>query len=1268
MQEADAQLREVGLPFIKNFTPKEYNANTQNWAIIQDERGVMYFGNNKGVLEYDGVSWKLIPINNKSIVRSLAINDEGVIFVGAVGEFGYLEPNQEGDLAYHSLTHLLSKEEHAFSDIWTTLVKGDEVFFQSFNIMFQYKNGKIKSWPLNNAYHRSFLVHNKIYLRQDSTGLMVMENDSLIPVKNGKLFQKEEISAMVPFDEKILIGSRNRGLFLYDTQQHTIKQFDSPVNELLSGSRIYHGTVLANGNIALATLKEGLIVIDRNGNLLLHLDETKGLQYQIIYNLYSDSNGALWIALANGISKVDVISPITVFDQISGLNGGILAINRHEDRLYVSTHQSVFVLNDNSRFEQITNVNTQCWELTKFNIPDEPGKQKLLLTGSDGLYEISGTRATKVFSGRIGAICNSPLFPDRLFVGLIGEVVSLRYADGKWQKEGKINMPQEEIRSIKPDNYGNIWIGTLYGGVFKMNIHDWEAHLAGRNDMTGSIRRYGLAEGIPTLNWNYFFNIDNEVLVTTRKGIYRYNSDKDIFEKHPLFDNALRHEERWIYYLNKDNKGNLWFDSDKGKGMFIKTRDGYSLEESQFKSIVVSPENQVTGYTDRDGILWFGTPDGLFRYDSKYNYNNEHLFDVLIRKVETANDSIIFKGAYLSNYHGPSIVKHRVSTSQPVSMTPTLAYVNNSMSFQFAATAFEHEYGNLYSYKLDGYDESWSAWNRETKKEYTNLPEGNYTFKVKAKNIYDIVGKEASYSFAVLPPWYRTPYAYIAYLFATVGFLYLVVNGYSNKLKKDNLRLETIVQNRTAEISQQKEKIEKQKNAVEKSYKNLTTLSQIGQSITSTLDLKSIISTLYTSINTLMESDSFGVGLVNEENNTIDFKYSYESGIELPAFTQPLNATNKMAVWCFNNSTEVFINDLQEEYTRYISTLDIEPTAGARHSESLIYLPIKLKDKIIGVITVQSFKRQAYEPFHLDILRTLAAYTAIALDNSYAYLRLNEINEELTTTLEDLKHTQTQLVQSEKMASLGQLTAGVAHEINNPINFVSAGIDSLSTNYQDLSEILQKYALLEAGNNNSDLLLEIDQLKKELDLDYLLVEIPQLLESIKAGANRTTEIIKSLRNFTRLDEDSLKKANINEGLDSTLVILRNQMSDRIEVVKEYEDLPPVNCYPGQLNQVFMNILNNAIQAVDGPGKIMIKTMQQNGSIMIRIKDTGKGMSDELKQKIFEPFFTTKDVGEGTGLGLSISYGIIEKHRGKIEVESAPGKGTEFIIQLPLNLN
>ena len=282
---------------------------------------------------------------------------------------------------------------------------------------------------------------------------------------------------------------------------------------------------------------------------------------------------------------------------------------------------------------------------------------------------------------------------------------------------------------------------------------------------------------------------------------------------------------------------------------------------------------------------------------------------------------------------------------------------------------------------------------------------------------------------------------------------------------------------------------------------------------------------------------------------------------------------------------------------------------------------------------------------------------------------IEQSRDELSHALHDLKQTQSQLVHSEKMASLGQMTAGVAHEINNPINFVSVGIDSLRQNIQDIHGVLDEYLKLRPEQDLETLqnqLKRIDKLKREIELPELVSEAEELFASIKNGARRTTEIVKSLRNFSRLDEDTLKPARLEDGLDSTLVILQNQLKDRITVEKQYAPLPEVDCYPGPLNQVFMNILTNAAQAIEGPGVIRISTGAEEGYATVRIRDSGAGMPPDVLKRIFDPFFTTKAVGVGTGLGLSITFGIIERHHGRIRAESVVGEGTEFIIQIPLN--
>ncbi|WP_316794636.1 7TM diverse intracellular signaling domain-containing protein [Pedobacter frigoris] len=287
-------------------------------------------------------------------------------------------------------------------------------------------------------------------------------------------------------------------------------------------------------------------------------------------------------------------------------------------------------------------------------------------------------------------------------------------------------------------------------------------------------------------------------------------------------------------------------------------------------------------------------------------------------------------------------------------------------------------------------------------------------------------------------------------------------------------------------------------------------------------------------------------------------------------------------------------------------------------------------------------------------------------------LELQDANSTLSVTLNNLKSAQSQLVDQEKMAGLGQLTAGIAHEINNPINFVTSNIKPLELDINDLNEVIHMYEKLDLNDDIQKQISSIESFKKRIDIDFVRDEIKSLLAGIGEGAKRTAEIIRSLKNFSRLDENDTKPVNIAEGLDSTLVLIRSTFPSNLKIVKDYQSVPEVECMPGKINQVFMNLITNAIQAIksksnpDEEEYLYIKTWQEGTNVKISIRDSGTGMPDEVKQKIFEPFFTTKDVGEGTGLGLSIVFRIIENHHGSIDVVTKLNQGTEFIITLPVN--
>lgn len=282
--------------------------------------------------------------------------------------------------------------------------------------------------------------------------------------------------------------------------------------------------------------------------------------------------------------------------------------------------------------------------------------------------------------------------------------------------------------------------------------------------------------------------------------------------------------------------------------------------------------------------------------------------------------------------------------------------------------------------------------------------------------------------------------------------------------------------------------------------------------------------------------------------------------------------------------------------------------------------------------------------------------------------KLVSTNKSLYQTLGQLKETQSQLVSSEKMASLGVLTAGIAHEINNPVNFVFTGVNSLRNDYNDLEILLKEIQGISTDTDANVLKNNIVELRKKIELDEIIEIIPQTIDDIHIGAERAADIIRGLRNFSRIDKDSKQLTDIHEGIDSSLLLLRNKFKNHIRIDKHYSQLPKIECFPGKLNQVFMNIISNSIDAIEKEGVITITTQADDERITIKIEDNGKGISPENLTKIFDPFFTTKSVGKGVGLGLSITFGIVQEHGGTIDVKSVENDGTIFTISLPCKQN
>jgi signal transduction histidine kinase len=463
-------------------------------------------------------------------------------------------------------------------------------------------------------------------------------------------------------------------------------------------------------------------------------------------------------------------------------------------------------------------------------------------------------------------------------------------------------------------------------------------------------------------------------------------------------------------------------------------------------------------------------------------------------------------------------------------------------------------------------------------------------------------------------------------------------------------------------------------------------LNQLASQIRRSLDLNTILETAVHEIRNLLQIDRCfflwyrpepvqSVWEVVAEARSASFPSLIEYCIPITTFG-PL-------------TTRVFKKEIARvDNVRCLTDLTEQKFFFSLGYTALLALPIHTTSGQIGVVTCgHSGGPRPWREEEVELLQAVADQLAIAIDQAELYKQsraseaaATEQATKLAQALHELQQAQAQLVQSEKMSSLGQLVAGVAHEINNPVSFIYGNLTHVNTYAQDLFDLIELYQESYPQPGNA-----IQSLIEEIELDFIKEDLPKILASMKMGADRITQIVHSLRRFSRLDEAEMKWADLHEGLDSTLLILSHSLSaksprPRIEVIREYGDLPMVQCYPGQLNQVFMNILSNAIDAIDDynkerspediknhPSMIRIRTeVSNNENAIVRIIDNGSGMTEEVCHRLFEPFFTTKPVGQGTGLGLSISYKIVvEKHHGQLQCFSAQSQGTEFVISIPI---
>lgn len=1246
------KMGEIGKPIITTYNCIDIGLNTQIWDFVRDSRGIVYVGSAPGVFEFDGSTWRSIPTANKTHARSLAIDKNDMVYAGASGDIGYLTPDGKGELKFQSLTDKLPEENKTFSYVWTTNILNGDIYFQSFEGIFRFtpvkksdgnsydlNDWKVKIWKPEVRFNYSFSVNNSYYIQQGGVGLMKMVNDSLVLLPGGEQFADDRLQVMLPYhkdgESLILVGTFNRGLFLFDG--NSFKPFNCEVNSFLKNSTLYKGKLQDDGDYVFVTLNGGMVIMDKDGNTKLLLNKKTGLSSNSVTALFIDK-GLIWMAPEGTISVVEYPSPITLFDESVGQVSLVQSMIRYKGTMYFSTTNGAFYMdNKTSTIKQLTGFipgNNQAFQLITV-------RDQLLVTYGTGLYRIDGTKVIliKEASGLSfipNFIHQSLQDSNRIFVGLIDGISSFYFdKSGRWIYEGRINSVDDYVFALIEINPGVIWTSTDNNGALRLDFR-------GKSLDSPEVKRFSTEQGLP-LGGTNLFKISGEGYFVFWDGIYTYDYKNEEFIKDSLFTIAGQVDFASVR-LVEDDAGNLWFTAGNSVTFYRAQKDGSFKPENTFTSRL-SKDIVASIYPEENGTVWFGGGINVYKYDQNSIGRNDERFNTLVRKVVVGEDSVLFGGL--------------------ITKTITeIDYSNNSVVFEFSATSMIDPSATEYQSMLEGFDEKWSVWKRDANRNYTNLPSGDYTFKVKGKNLYQFESKVASFSFTILSPWYSTIWAYAGYaVILGIGIFGI------DRMQRRRLTKKEREKARLREIELRAETAEAESKALQAENdrrKNVELLSEIGRDITANLTIKDIIDTVYENVNSMMDAAVFGIGLYNEKQNRIDFPASKEKGETLSPFYNSLD-DERPSVWCFKNQKDILVNDYEVEYKKYVK--EFKKAVMGENPESLIYLPLTYKNKKIGVITAQSFKKNAYTEYHLNILRNLATYTVVAIDNADAYRQLNETINKLDSTLNDLKSTQEKLIVQEKLASLGQLTAGIAHEIKNPLNFVN--------NFAQLAKELVEELREEFNKVKDKFTSEFTE-----NFEDLLLNIEQNVTKTNEHGKRADSIVRSMLQHSRGKAGDRILSDINAIIEEDLNLAYHGLRARdssfnITIEKEFDNsLEKISIVPQDVSRVFLNIINNGFYEANKKKKslannfiptLCVKTINKKDTVEVRIKDNGNGIPPEARDRLFNPFFTTKPAGEGTGLGLSLSYDIIVKeHRGEIKFETEPGEYTEFIVSLPKN--
>jgi ligand-binding sensor domain-containing protein/signal transduction histidine kinase len=1032
---------------------------------------------------------------------------------------------------------------------------------------------------------------------------------------------------------------------------------DQQINALLHDSE---------GTLWVGTIADGLKRRDAATGRFYHYRRDIANQHGIGDNqvtaLYQDRTGTLWVGnWYTGLDWVDLASG--GFERYAEYTGVLPSIGDSKVRAIVGAGDNMVWLGSAHGLIRldVAKGTTQAWrhdEADPASLPsdliialvtDQQGRLWVGSTSGLSWRDPSSGRYTRVaIPGAPNSNSIQRLLVDRAGIVWAGTRNSLLRIDpASFAVTTYSNDPDDpgtldgRVYALLEDRQGSLWVGTENGlnrfdpktGKFHHFRHDPK-----QPDSLSHKRVHHLYEDKQGVLW-----------VGTAAGLCKALPGPDgalRFRFYPVQDGRASDP---IGAILPDDKGRLWISSTAGLLLFTPETGEFKQYTSR-DGLADGSYFIGSGYRAPDGTLYFGGLSGLTAFQPSRIHQNPFPPKVAITDFAIFNQSIL-----------TDVKRADVLPQGPLYLAKTLKLGSEDVMFsiEFAGLHFADPQRNRYAYRLDGFDTQWVATDAGKRfATYTNLDPGRYVFRVKAANKDGVWSSEATtVEVLIEPPFWKMWWFRFLMMSLVLGGAYMLLRFRINMLVRQKHALEVEVGSRTHELVQQKESVERQKRevehqkeSVELAHRNISLLSDIGRRITANLDSEAIMSMLYQQVHALMDASVFGIGIYRPEQELIEYPFAMEKGKRYSSYTRSMREPNQLAVWCITHAQEVFINDLEQEYHRYIDTLDF--VSGADHMgtledgslptepRSLIYVPISVSGQVRGVITVHSYRTHAYQRIDLDMLTTLASYVAVAFANADSYRKLLD--------------TQQQLVEREKLAALGSLVAGVAHELNTPIG------NSLVI----ASTLEDKTCEIETLNNGNAL--------RRSDLRNFIESAREASTLLMRSLRNAAELVNSFKQVA-VDQASAKRRefNLHQASQEIVTTMKNQIRKAgHQIALDMPDDILMDSFPGPYGQVIINLINNALlHAFDGRegGAIRMWAVPLGADhVRISFQDDGKGIAIEHQARIFDPFFTTKLGQGGNGLGLSITYNIVTSLLdGSIRVDSVVGVGTRFTIDLPL---